>query len=1057
MLSRLCIRRPITTIMVTLMVFIAGIVAYSGLNLALMPNVDLPIVLVSATYVGAGPEEIENLVSKPLEDALGTVNNVDTITSMSNSNAAMIMVQFVDGTDIDMAAIDLRDVLDRTKGTLPSDVEEPVIFKIDMNAIPIYMGVTADNLDLNALNTLLDEDILPRLERIEGVASIDLYGGVEKEVRITVDPSKLTGYNLTVSTLSQILAAENMNLPSGSLTQGEMKVPVRTIGQFDSVEEIKDLPIATPSGAIIHLSDVANVEEVNKDQNYIAYLDGEQGIMIAVNKQSTANLVKTSEKLQKELNAITAQYPELHMTIVMDTTDYIKDSISNITETAFLSALIAFFVLLAFLKNPVTSGIIAVSIPTSILATFALMYLAGMSLNLISMGGVAIGIGMLVDNSVVVLDNIYQYYERGYSPKEASEEGAKEVTMAITASTLTTVAVFLPIAFVKGSVGQLLQNLSFAITFSLIASLVVAITFVPMASALLLQKNRKTKLRKYQKFSAALFLWDKALDRLSQWYEGVIRWALSHRKTTVLTVLAIFIASLVTVPLTGMDFMQESDEGMASVAITLPNGTSLETTDEVVLEALYRLQSVPENETVYAIIGADSMSDNSAAATVYMNLIPKVERSRSTAEVCEEIKTLLGDIPGIELTVSASQMSMGSTSGSGDVTFNVYGYDSKTLMEVEAEIVDLIGNIDGFTDVEGSTGSTVPEAMVRIDRSKASHYGVTAGSIAGALNTAISGTTATQYKVDGSELDVVLRYNTDELTYLTDLNNLTVTSAAGVQIPLSSVASIEISESATSITRENQKNYVTISANTTDLSGSEAQALIDQAMAAYPFPDGCSYAYSGNMEMMMDAFRSLMICMVVAVLLVYMIMASQFESLRYPFIVMFSMPLAITGGILGLFITGNTVTMPAMMGFVMLVGMVVNNGIVLVDYANQLMGRGLSCYDALVTAGPRRLRPILMTTLTTILGMLPMALSKAEGSEMMQSLSIGVIFGLSFSTVVTLVFIPVLYLWMNERRERRRSKKASKKEKKTVKKEKKTTKKEKKAAKKEKPDENSTV
>lgn len=1032
MLSRLCIRKPVTTIMITLMVFIAGIVAYSGLNLSLMPNVDIPVVLVSTSYVGAGPEEIENLVSKPLEDALGTVNNVDTITSISNSNAALVMVQFVDGTDIDMAAIDLRDVLDRAKSSLPSNADDPVIFKIDMNAIPIYMGVTADNLDLNALNNLLEDDILPRLERIEGVASIDLSGGIEKEVRITVDPTKLTGYGLNVNTLSQILAAENMNLPSGSLTQGELKVPVRTMGQFTSVEEIKDLPIATPTGAIIRLTDVANVEEVNKDQSNIAYLDGERGIMISVNKQSTANLVKTSEKLQKELDAITAQYPELHMSIVMDTSDYIKDSLTNITETAFLSALIAFFVLLAFLKNPITSAIIAISIPTSILATFALMYLAGMSLNLISMGGVAIGIGMLVDNSVVVLDSIYQYYERGYTPKEASEVGAKEVTMAITASTLTTVAVFLPIAFVKGSVGQLLQNLSFAITFSLAASLVVAITFVPMASALLLQKDKKTKLRKYKKFSSALTLWDNALDRLAQWYERVIRWALSHRKTTVLTVLAIFVASLITVPMTGMDFMQESDEGTASVKISLPNGTKLETTDEVALEAMYRLKTIPENETVYAIIGADSMSNNSAKATVYMNLIPKSERSRTTAEVCEEIKTLLGDIPGIELSVSASQSSMGNTGG-GDVTFNVYGYNNETLMGVEDDIVDIISNIDGFTDVEGSTGNTVPEAMVKIDRSKASHYGVTAGSIASALSTAISGTTATEYKVDGSELDVVLRYNTDELNYLTDLNNLTVTSATGVQIPLSAVANIEIGESATSITRENQKNYISISANTPDLSGSEAQKLIDQALADYNFPEGCTYSYSGNMEMMMDAFRSLMICMVIAVLLVYMIMASQFESLRYPFIVMFSMPLAITGGILGLFITNHTVTMPALMGFVMLVGMVVNNGIVLVDYANQLMGRGLSCYDALVTAGPRRLRPILMTTLTTILGMLPMALSKAEGSEMMQSLSIGVIFGLAFSTIITLVFIPVLYLWMNERKDRRIQKKEARKEKKASK------------------------
>ncbi|KXL54183.1 swarming motility protein SwrC [Anaerotignum neopropionicum] len=1038
MFSRISIRRPVTTIMVTLMVFIAGIVAYTSLNLSLMPNVDIPVVLVSTSYVGAGPEEIENIVSKPLENALGTVNNVDTVTSISNSDTSLIIVQFVDGTDIDMASLDLRDVLDRAKYSLPDDVNDPIIFKIDMNAIPIYLGVTADHLDLKELNDLLEDNIMPRLERIEGVASIDSYGGIEKEVAITIDPTKLAGYNLNISALSQVLAAENMNLPSGTLSQGETKLQVRTMGQFSSVDEIRDLPIATPSGAIIQLSDVATVVETEKDEESISYVNNQKGMLIAVNKQSTANLVKTSDKIEKELNKISKEYPDLKISIVMDTSDYIKDSISNVTQTAFLSALIAFFVLMLFLKNPVTSGIIAVSIPTSILSTFALMYLAGMSLNIISMGGVAIGIGMLVDNSIVVLDSIYQYYERGYSPKEAAEIGAKEVTMAITASTLTTVAVFLPIAFTKGSVGQLLQNLSFSVTFALLSSLVVAITFVPMASALMLQKDKKTKLRKYKKFSAGLVLWDKILDYITQIYDHLLRWALANRKKTVLLILLVFIGSLATVPMTGMDFMEEMDEGTANISITLPNGTSLDTTEEVVLEALYRLQTIPEAETVYANIGSDSMSSNSAAASIYMNLVSKNQRSRSTSEVCEEIKTLLGNIPGMELSVSASQSAMGSSS-SADVTFNVYGYDNNVLMDVENDIVELISNINGFSDVEGSTGTTVPEARVVIDRSKASHYGITTAAIANTLSTAISGTTATKYKVDGNELDVVLRYDTTQLNYLADLNNLTVTSASGSQIPLTDVANVEISESATSITRENQKNYITISANTKDMSASEAQKLIDGAMASYNFPDGCSYAYSGNMEMMMDSFRSLMLCMIIGVLLVYMIMASQFESLRYPFIVMFSMPLAITGGILGLFLTGHTITTPAFMGFVMLIGMVVNNGIVLVDYANQLMGRGLSCYDALVTAGPRRLRPILMTTLTTILGMLPMALSMREGGEMMKSLAIGVIFGLAFSTVVTLVFIPIIYIWMNERKERKKQKKEARKEKKALKAQKKAT------------------
>ena len=404
----------------------------------------------------------------------------------------------------------------------------------------------------------------------------------------------------------------------------------------------------------------------------------------------------------------------------------------------------------------------------------------------------------------------------------------------------------------------------------------------------------------------------------------------------------------------------------------------------------------------------------------------KADRDRSTDEVCEEIEGMLSDIAGAEITVSASSSAMGSMGGSSDVTMNIYGYDNQTLIGVEKELVAYLEEVPGLSNVEGSTGETVPQAMINIDRGKASQYGITTASVAGALNTAISGSTATEYKVDGTEIDVVLRYDTEQINYLTDLNDLTVTSAMGTQVPLSNFATISMGETSTMITRENQKNYITINADAEGLSGGEAQKLVEEAMGEFELPDGCTYEFGGMTEMMMETFTKLLIAMVVAVILVYMIMASQFESLRYPFIVMFSMPLAITGAIFGLLITGNTITMPAMMGFVMLVGMVVNNGIVLVDYANQLMERGMTCYDALTTAGPRRLRPILMTTLTTILGMVPMAVATSEGSEMMRALSIGVIFGLTLSTVVTLVFIPVLYMWMNNNRRKANAKRTAK-------------------------------
>lgn len=1025
MFSKLCIRKPVTTIMVTLMVFIAGIVSYFNLDQALMPDMDLPIAVVMTTYVGASPEEIEELISKPMEESLGSIANVDTVTSYSSTNSSMVLLQFVDGTDIDMAAVDMRDKIDQMKSTLPDAAGDPMVIKMDINAMPITIGVKAENMDLESLNDLLEDNVANRLERIEGVASVSLSGGITNEVRITVDPVKLAGYGLTTSTLSGLLAAENMNLPSGDLTQGNTTVAVRTIGEFTSVQEINNLPIPTSTGAVIHLSDVARVEQVEADRDSFTYINGEKGILLSVDKQSTANLVKVSQSLKDEIAKLQRDYPELEIDMLSDTSDYIEMSLSNITETALLAAVIAFFVLLLFLKNAVTAGIIAVSIPTSIMATFALMHVTDINMNMISMGGVAIGIGMLVDNSVVVLDSIYQYYERGYTAAESAEIGAKEVSMAIIASTLTTVAVFLPMALIGGTTGAMMKNLSFTIMYALIASVVVALTFVPMACALLLKRETKTFVWKNLKFLSFLDRWEGAIDTLSRKYEKLLKWALRHRKKTVLTVLLVFILSLCSIPLAGMDFMASMDEGVATISVDLPNGTDLDTTEETTLEVLYRLQDIPEADVVYANVGSGMLSSGTNSASITMNLVDAKDRKRSTEEVCDDIEKLLADIPGADITVSSSDSAMGSLA-SADVTMNVYGYDAATLVDVEDELIDKLSQVDGLSDVEGSTGDTVPEAKVTIDRAKASQYGITTASVAGALSTAISGSTATQYKLDGTEIDVVIRYDTNSVNYLTDLNNLTVTSAYGTQVPLSDVATVTMDESATTIMRENQKNYITISANADNMSTSEAQKLVEKAMADIELPDGCTYQFSGMMEKMNDTFRSLEIAMVVAVLLVYMIMASQFESLRYPFIVMFSMPLAITGAILGLLITGNTITMPAMMGFVMLIGMVVNNGIVLVDYTNQLMDRGMNCYDALTSAGPRRLRPILMTTLTTVLGMVPMALATSEGSEMMQALAIAVIFGLTLSTVVTLIFIPVLYMWMNERKRKSNARKTAK-------------------------------
>lgn len=1011
MFSRISIKRPVTTIMVTLMVIIGGLVGLRALKLDLMPSMDIPVAVVSTTYIGAGPSEIESLITEPLEGALGTVSNVENISSTSSANSSVIVVQFEDGTDIDMASIDMREKIDLIKGSLPDGANEPMVIKMDMEMMSaITVGASSSKYDLAELNTLLEENIVNRIERIEGVASVSLTGGIENEIEITVKPEKMQGYGITESTISQALASENLNYPTGSIEQGKTSMQVRTTGEFKSVDEIRNLPIRTASGAVIHISDVADVNEVEKDMSSLAIINGEPSIMLSIQKQSTANLVDISEKINKELENIRNDYSDINISMLTDTAEYIQTSIDNIVSTSFQAAIMAIIVLFVFLRDPKTSLIIGVSIPTSIFATFALMYIFGMSMNMISMGGLAIGIGMLVDNSVVVLENIFKYWKNGMTGKRASQVGASEVGMAITASTLTTIAVFFPLMFVGGTIGQLFKDLSLTITFSLLASIIVALTFVPMACSKLL---RYTEVKAYKKrgniFSRILDLWGKAIDLLDKGYKHLLKYVLARKIRVIVVFIGAFIGTLMLIPIIGVDFMPHMDQGVANITIDLPKGTLIDEVETVVYDVLDKIDDIPEVETTYATVGGGITSSSADSASITMNMVPIEDRNRSTDDIVDEVKERLSGIAGADITVESSSSAMGSFGGSA-ISIQIIGNEIDTLNAIGDDIINIMSNINGIKDISSSSEESVPEANVSINRAKASMYGVSSAQIANAVSTAVTGSVATQYKVDGTEIDVRIRQAEDNVKYLNDLKNIKITTPTGAILPLSEIADIEIKDSAVSITRDNQRQYISITADTDNRALNEVQADLTSALDSYDFPDGYSYAFSGTMDSMEETYENLMIVFVVAILLVYMIMASQFESLIHPFMILFSIPLAITGGILGLFITGKTITVTAFMGFIMLSGMVVNNAIVLVDYANQLMSRNKCTADeALIEAGPNRLRPILMTTLTTILGLVPMAVGTGEGMEMQQPLAITVIFGLTISTIVTLVFIPVLY------------------------------------------------
>ena len=1019
--TKTAIKRPITTIMVMLVAILAGVVSLSSLKLDLMPSVSIPIAAVSTTYVGAGPEEIETLVTKPIEEALGTVSNVDTITSTSSANSSLVIVQFVDGTDVDMAAIDLREKIDMIKGSLPDGSNDPMVIKMDPNSLTsIMVGVHGD-MELPKLTSEIEDNVVSRLERIDGVASVSMTGNIEKEVQVVLKPEKMQGYNVTVQQVSGILQAENMNLPTGKIAQGDTKLQLRSVGQFQSIDEIRDLPLTTPTGALIHLRDVADVNEVDQDEDSFALIDGQKSIILTIQKQSNANMVDISDKIVKELDRIRADNPDLNITMLTNTADYIKTSVNNVLSTAVQAALMAIVVLFLFLRNGKSSLIIGVSIPTSVVVTFALMYACGMSLNIISLGGITIGIGMLVDNSVVVLESITRHHEEGMSAKQAAQVGASEVALSVMASTLTTVAVFIPLMFVQGTIGQMFKDLSLTVSFSLLVSLVVSLTFVPMAASRLLKSTDAEKMERHPRLTAFLNIWKRALDALDSGYRRVLHASLRHKKRVVALVLLVFVASLSLLPIVGVDLIPAMDQGSGSVSIEMPKGSVLSETAKMVDRVTGQLQDIPEIKEWYVTAGGSSTD----SASVTVNLVGQDQRKRSTDEVMDEIRSRVKDIAGAKVTTSASSSAMGSFGSSSDVQFQLNGDDTEQLRTIGNDLVAKLEEQPWVVDATSSLDDAVPEASIVIDRTKASSYGITAGSIASAVSTAVSGSVPTQYKVGGDEIDVRIMEDPDRIRYLDDLQGITVPAANGAPVPLTEVAKISVADGATQITRTNQHRYITVGADTTDIDAGTARRNLESILSSYNFPEGYDYTFTGTMDSIVETFSSLLIVLVVAILLVYMIMAAQFESYIHPFIIMFSLPNALTGGILGLFITGNTVTATAFMGFIMLVGMVVNNAIVLVDYTNQLMARGMGCIEALEKAGPTRLRPILMTTLTTVLGLVPMAISTAEGTEMQRPLAISVMFGLMISTIVTLVFIPVLYAGVDKFRHGRKKKNKS--------------------------------
>ena len=1016
-ISSASVKRPVTTLMISLVVIVFGLVSLGKLPIDLLPDFELPIAVVIASYEGVGPQEMENLVTRPLEEAIATVGNIENVSSVTSEGQSIIIAQFSFNTDMDFAALEMREKVDLVKGYLPDGVSEPMVLRVDPNAQAILQLSLSNTGDLAQAQAIAEDLIKPRLERIEGVASVDIRGGYENQILIQLKNEKLQGYGITPDYLAQIIAAENLNLPGGTVNKGNQELTIRTVGEFETLDEIRNLRIPLPTGATVQLKEIADVEMKYKELTSLAKTNGENSIIVSVQKQSGTNTVQVANAVSAEIEKIQEENKNLDMQILFDQSDYIEMAIDTVKDSAIQGAILAVLVLLLFLREFRPTLIIATSIPVSIIATFAVLYFSGITLNLMTLGGLALGLGMLVDNSIVVLENIFRYRENGYSSIDAAQLGAKEVGMAVTASTLTNVAVFLPIVFMEGITSTIFKELALTVTVSLMVSLVVAVSLIPMLSSKLLSSNISSKSqRKKAKKPGRISSWlEEVYQKVEDGYRSLLAKAQGHRFLTVLVVAIIFVLSLIPMSSLGREFLPQTDEGLVTISVSLPAGAELKDTEAILTQIESELEDIPEIEMVFSTAGSGSAMSMSLSGrqtnvgTVNCILTDIENRQRTAQEVADEIRNRIYDIPGAEKKVSASSMASLSLAGGGAINIQIKGDDIDTLKTIGDDVCDIIKTIDGTREVESSLAEGIPEVQIRVDRTRASQYGLTAAQIASTVRGTISGMIATRFKYQGDEIDVVIQGDESISKSIANLEQMMISTPAGIRVPLGQVAEVVVDRGPVSITRDGQVRMVTVSAQIVGRDLGSVSRDIEQKLQDYDMPEGYSYELAGENEEMVKAFKDLTMVLILAVILVYMILAAQFESLVQPFTIMLSVPLGLVGGILALAITGRTINVASLIGLIMLAGIVVNNTIVLIDFILTLRREGMERDKAIIEAGPIRLRPVLMTTLTTVLGLLPMAFATGEGAELEAPLAIALIGGLVLSTVITLIFIPVVY------------------------------------------------
>ncbi len=1014
-IAHFSVRRPVLTVMAALVVIIAGAVSLQRLSIDLMPDITYPTLSISTQYENASPEEVEELITRPVEEAMSAVPGVEEVTSVSAEGRSSVRVTFAWGTDLDEAANDIRDRLDRVVPRLPEDAERPRLRKFDLASFPILIIGVSSNLEPIQVRTIIDKQVKNRIERIPGVASLDIRGGLDREVHVNLNPEKIKALGLPIDRLLDLLKEENITLPAGTIEQGLLDVTIRTPGVYTSLDDLRKTVVAIREGVPIQLKEIASVEDAWEKVSRIVRVNGKPGVRLSVNKQSGKNTVEVATGVLKEIERINRVIPQIQMVPIIDTSDYIKRSITNVGTTILYGGALAVIVLLLFLRNIPNTAIIATTIPISVVATFALMYFNGFTLNLMTLGGLALGVGMLVDNAIVVLENIYRLRESGQDPESAAVNGSQEVLAAVIASTLTTLAVFLPLIFMRGMSGIMFKQLSYVVSFSLGCSLVAALTLVPMlasrvrASVIVVTGQGTAQGGRIFQITGRFF------TGLEKEYKNLLHFSLNHRALILITALFALVGSLFLIPLVGVELMPATDESEVRIYGEMAQGTRLDLVDRSFqkIEAIVK-REVPEIENTVSFIGGSTWrARGSNAGSMRIALKPVGERTRSSEEIAADLRKKLNFIPGVKVRTRAGKglflLRIG-TAGDEKVQVEVRGHDLETADALARRVEEITRNVAGITDTKISRDTGTPERLVVVDRQKAADMKLTVSKIAKMLQTVLSGASAGNYRERGDEYRIRVKIKDAEKKNLRDILDLPITNSEGEPVVLRNVVQIRPRRGPVLIQRKDQERVIYVTANISGRDMGSILADIRKGLQTAPVPRDFSIVLAGDYEEQQKAFRELLMSFALALILVYMVMASLYESLRYPFVVMFSVPLAAIGVILMLLFTGTTFNVQSYIGCIMLGGIVVNNAILLVDHINLLRRRdGMPLGAAIEEAGRRRLRPILMTAMTTSLAMMPLALGLGEGGEAQAPMARAIIGGLLSSSLITLVVIPTVY------------------------------------------------